>query len=80
MYTEVEREFTRDLDWETSTDRDQDFRRTYPRRYYDFAVRWMVNSIVYHKTETGKVWTRLKLKAKIMAGAAGMWLIKAMGE
>ncbi|MFN8394964.1 MAG: radical SAM protein [Bacteroidia bacterium] len=45
MYEEVEPEFLKSLPWESSTDRDQDFKRQYPREYYDHAVRYVVNKV-----------------------------------
>jgi radical SAM superfamily enzyme YgiQ (UPF0313 family) len=49
MYEEVENLFTLQLPWQSSTDRNIDFRRTYPRRYYDFAVRYVHNEMACHK-------------------------------
>ncbi len=40
-----------ELDWEKTSDRDIEFTRTYPRRYYDYAVRWTVNSVHWHKAK-----------------------------
>lgn len=45
MYEEVEPEFLKALPWDSSTDRDQDFKRTYSREYYDHAVRYVVNKV-----------------------------------
>jgi anaerobic magnesium-protoporphyrin IX monomethyl ester cyclase len=51
LYNEVENEFlNQHLDWETSTDRDIDFKRTYPKRYYQHAIKWVMNE-VYLKTK-----------------------------
>lgn len=50
LYEEVENNIQTDLDWENRTDRDLDFGRTYRRRYYDFAVRWTVNAVHWHKS------------------------------
>ncbi|HEX5151433.1 MAG TPA: radical SAM protein [Parafilimonas sp.] len=41
LYTEVENIFVKDLPWETSTDRDIDFKRRYTKRYYDYAMQWI---------------------------------------
>ncbi len=68
LYEEVAPDFTHQPDWESSTDRNIDFRRTYPRRYYDFAVRWTVNSVHWHKALlTGK---SLRPKALLHGGKA----------
>lgn len=39
-------------DWSASTDRDIDFKRTYSRKFYDHAVRYVVNSVNAHKSWT----------------------------
>lgn len=49
LYAEVEEQFVTDLPWETSTDRDIDFKRTYNRRYYDYAIQMINNEMYYHK-------------------------------
>jgi len=76
LYEEVEASSYAGLPWEQRTDRDLDFRRTYPRRYYDFAVRWTVNSVHLHKARlSGKLLTfkGLKLIGKVGVARAGMW-------
>ena len=49
LYTEIEKDITVQPNWETSTDRQIDFKRTYSRKYYDYAVRKVVNEVNYHK-------------------------------
>lgn len=49
LYAEVEDRFLTSLPWETSTDRDIDFQRTYTRRYYDYAIEMINNEMYYHK-------------------------------
>lgn len=76
LYEEVEATQTADLVWAESTDRDRDFRRTYPRRYYDFAVRWTVNSVHWHKAKlSGRAFSpkALAFLAKTWAARVGMW-------
>jgi len=76
LYEEVETTQTTDLVWAESTDRDRDFRRTYPRRYYDFAVRWTVNSVHWHKAKlAGRAFSArgFSFWAKTWAARAGMW-------
>jgi hypothetical protein len=73
----VEATLAAPLPWAERTDREMDFPRTYPRRYYDFAVRWLVNSVQLHKAQmTNKSlgFSTLKLKGKVWAAQAGMWL------
>ncbi|HEY0066060.1 MAG TPA: radical SAM protein [Flavisolibacter sp.] len=49
LYTEVEDRFINPLPWESRTDRDIDFRRTYSRRYYDHAIEMINNEVRFHK-------------------------------
>ncbi len=49
LYAEVESRFISQNNWETSTDRDIDFKRTYSRKFYDHAVRWVNNEVLLHK-------------------------------
>jgi anaerobic magnesium-protoporphyrin IX monomethyl ester cyclase len=50
LYEEVQNIFTEDLSWESSTDRDIDFKRTYTRKYYDYAVKMISNEVYYKKS------------------------------
>lgn len=73
LYTEVEADFTQTLDWSESTDRDIDFKRTYSRRYYDFAVRYIVNEVNSQKASLkGDYLWQLKSKAKASAAKLAM--------
>lgn len=73
LYNKIENDITVQPDWETSTDREIDFKRNYSRKYYDYAVRKVVNEVEFHR-ELIKGKTRnnlkvLKLKTKsILAG------------
>ncbi|MEL6638104.1 MAG: radical SAM protein [Bacteroidota bacterium] len=76
LFHDIEDRLTKDPDWFSSTDRDLDFARTYPRPYYDFAVRWVVNGVHLHKQSLkGQAFrpTALKLRLKIAAARLGMW-------
>jgi radical SAM superfamily enzyme YgiQ (UPF0313 family) len=80
LYEEVESTSIASGPWAERTDRDTDFRRTYPRRYYDYAVRWTVNSVHLHKTRlAGKQFSAagVKFRLKAMAAKAGMWWWKS---
>ena len=73
LYTEMEKDFNKELDWRISTDREIDFKRKYKRKYYDFAVRKIVNEVNYHKEilkgKDKKLTKAIKLKTKsILAG------------
>lgn len=54
LYEAVAAQSSAQLPWEARTDREVDFPRTYPRRYYDFAVRWTVNAVYWHKAKLAK--------------------------
>ena len=47
LYSEVENIFTEELPWESSTDRDIDFKRRYKRSYYTQAIKWINNEMLY---------------------------------
>lgn len=49
LYAEVEERFVTNLPWDSSTDRDIDFTRTYNRRYYDYAIQMINYEVNYHK-------------------------------
>jgi radical SAM superfamily enzyme YgiQ (UPF0313 family) len=71
LYTEVENDFIRDLPWESSTDRDIDFKRTYSRKYYRYAVNMIVNEVNAAKAFGNKMYlnmTKLKAKALLARG------------
>jgi radical SAM superfamily enzyme YgiQ (UPF0313 family) len=79
LYQEVEALQTTKNDWNKSTDRDRDFERTYPKRYYDYAVRRVVNEVNYHKQVLkGQQFSlaATKLKLKSAAAKAGMAYVK----
>lgn len=75
LYEEVQATSAASLPWAEYTDRDIDFPRTYPRRYYDYAVRWTVNAVHLHKAKlAGREFAPegLKLLAKTWVARAGM--------
>ena len=75
LYNQIEKDIIEQPDWATSTDRQIDFKRTYSRSFYDFAVRRIVNEVNYHKLKvSGKPMskTALKFKAKSLASALKM--------
>jgi radical SAM superfamily enzyme YgiQ (UPF0313 family) len=77
LYEEVQATATAPLPWAESTDRDVDFPRSYPRRYYDYALRWTVNAVHLHKARLeGKALSArgLKLLLKTLAARTGMFL------
>jgi radical SAM superfamily enzyme YgiQ (UPF0313 family) len=48
LYQEIEAQQTTTLDWDKSNDRQIDFKRTYSRRYYDYAVKRVISEVKYH--------------------------------
>ena len=74
LFTEVESGITTNLPWSQSTDRDLDFKRTYPRKYYDFALRRLYNEVAFHKKTAGMGRYRFKLKS--LAAKSGMRLVR----
>ena len=78
LYHEIEKDILVQSDWETSTDREIDFKRTYPRKFYDFAVRHVINEMNYHKERLKKteqnMFASLKFKTKSIVSKTGMKL------
>ncbi len=74
LYQEIEAIQTTGLDWSTSTDRQVDFKRTYSRKYYDYAVKRVISEVNYFKATLDRHhYAAGKLKAKSLAAKAGMW-------
>ncbi len=78
LYNEIEDEITIQPNWETSTDRDIDFKRQYSRKYYNHAVRKVINEVNYYKESLkGKnknLIKMLKLKTKSIL-ASGLMMV-----
>ncbi len=73
LYQEIEAMQTTNLDWSTSTDRQVDFKRTYSRKYYDYAVKRVINEVNYFKiSKTDKNLKAARLKVKSIAAKVGM--------
>ncbi len=71
LYNEIEDKITVRPHWETSTDRDIDFKRTYSRKFYDYAVRRIVNEVNAYKNEQNRL-IKYKLKLKSILSLALM--------
>ncbi|HMI07940.1 MAG TPA: hypothetical protein VK528_10370, partial [Flavobacterium sp.] len=75
LYDEIEKDITVKPDWETSTDREIDFKRNYSRKYYDYAVSKVVNEVEFyrelHKSDRSSL-RALKLKTKSILATALM--------
>lgn len=80
LYNEIEDKITVQPNWETSTDREIDFTRTYSRKFYDYAVRRIVNEVNYNKEilkgKNKSNLTSLKLKTKAILAQTAMKLYK----
>ncbi|QBZ96852.1 B12-binding domain-containing radical SAM protein [Flavobacterium sangjuense] len=76
LYDEIESKITSQPEWETSTDRDIDFERTYSRKYYKYAVSKVVNEVEFHKTISKTSLKALKLKTKSILATGLMKLNK----
>ena len=77
LYNEIEDKIIEQPNWETSTDRDIDFKRTYSRKYYNYAVKRIVNEVNQHREkENGNHFNSLKLKGKSILAKTAMKLYK----
>jgi anaerobic magnesium-protoporphyrin IX monomethyl ester cyclase len=80
LYNEIEKDITIQPNWETSTDRDIDFKRTYNTKFYDLAIRHIVNEVNYNKEQLkGKdknIMTSAKLKTKSVLAKTAMQFYK----
>lgn len=75
LYEEVEANFTLFPDWDKGTDRDIDFKRTYSKKFYEYAVRLVYNEVRYHKEKLKPNTNYLMLpylKAKSFAARSAM--------
>ncbi|WP_242085154.1 B12-binding domain-containing radical SAM protein [Aestuariivivens sediminis] len=52
LYEDIEDHIIHQPHWETSTDRQIDFKRTYRRKYYDYAVKKVINEVEFERTKT----------------------------
>ena len=83
LYEEVEAIQTTNLPWETSTDRDIDFQRTYPRKYYNYALKWVNHEVNYHKLklqQKNRSYAGIKLKTKAMWAKGQMWYARKQAQ
>ena len=83
LYEDIKDRITLQPDWFSSTDRDIDFIRAYPRPYYDYAVRWVVNKVQLHKHElagTSRSWSAQKNYIKATLARLGMLWYRVLTE
>jgi radical SAM superfamily enzyme YgiQ (UPF0313 family) len=77
LYAEVESRFVTNLPWDSSTDRDIDFTRTYNRKYYDYAIQMINYEVSYHKALKKPVANLFKLpmlKLRSTLAKGHMWV------
>ncbi len=78
FFQEIEARQTGNFNWEEQTDRDREFIRTYPAKYYKYAVRRVVNEVNF-SVKNGKQVSAINsflYKSKSLAAKAGMWWIR----
>lgn len=83
FHDEVREQITVQPEWELSTDREVDFERPYSRRYYEFAMRRIVNEVQLHKLRksSGALSLRgVKHAGKAFAAAVGMRLARGKAQ
>ena len=75
LYHQIEDQIIQKPDWNKSTDRDIDFKRTYPRKFYNYAVNHVVNEVNASKEfKNGQTLKGLKSKSKSIAATVLMKL------
>lgn len=79
FYEEVEAKQLGEFKWDKQTDRERDFKRTYPRKYYSYAVQLVHSEFSYYKLKTGNRLFSLqaiKFKIKSILAKVRMQLVK----
>ena len=77
LYNEIEEKITVQPEWNTSTDRDIDFKRTYSKKYYDYALKFVINEVNASKQKKeGNYYKALKMKTKSVLAQTGMKILK----
>jgi len=76
LYNEIEDKITEQPDWENSTDREIDFKRTYSRKYYNYAVSKVVNEVEFDREKSKTSLKAIKLKTKSLLASGLMKISK----
>jgi radical SAM superfamily enzyme YgiQ (UPF0313 family) len=76
LYQEVKGLQTVNLNWHTSTDRQVDFKRTYSRKYYDYAVRWVLSEVSLSRKGPRFTYESFILHLKSLMAKVGMAVFK----
>lgn len=74
LYNEIEDKIIQQPNWETATDREIDFKRTYPRKFYKYAVSKVVNEVEYSRLKNKNSFVGMKMKVKSVL-ASGLMLL-----
>lgn len=83
LFAEVEAVQTNNFNWDSNSDRDREFKRTYNRKYYDFAVRRVTNEVNYNKMILNNNYlskSTLVYKTKSLAAKLGMLYYRIAGN
>ncbi len=83
LFAEVEAVQTNNFNWDSNSDRDREFKRTYNRKYYDFAVRRVTNEVNYNKMILNNKYlskSTLIYKTKSLAAKLGMLYYRIAGN
>jgi anaerobic magnesium-protoporphyrin IX monomethyl ester cyclase len=83
LFAEVEAVQTNNFNWDTNSDRERDFKRTYNRKYYDFAVRRVTNEVNFNKMILNNKylsWSTLAYKIKSLVAKLGMLYYRIAGN
>lgn len=80
LYEQIESKIVVQPEWSTSTDRQIDFERTYPRQFYDFAIRRIVNEVNFHKQKTkGNSWSKKAVMSKLKSEVSHYQMKRLIG-
>jgi len=77
LYNEIEDKITIQPDWNSSTDRDIDFKRAYKKTYYNYALKYVINEVNHQKQkQKGNYMQAFKMKTKSILAQTGMKFLK----
>lgn len=83
LFAEIEASQTVNFEWDKNSDRDRDFKRTYNRKFYEYAVRRVTNEINFYKLILkNKIFSpnTIIFKAKSIAARIGMLYYRTVGS
>ena len=56
-----------EINWADNTDRDIDFKRTYTKKYYQYAIQWIVQEMAFYQRRNKKLGLLASSKTKLKA-------------